>query len=125
MEELRSKIAEKEERENGWRVSEINFQGKIRKLEEELESQKCAAKVDRKILEERIQYTATQVSIYRENSKSRADCNPEGLFTVIRRVNFSELLLRPIRANPFDKDFNPPLGIEWLLRNDPSGLKLF
>ena len=68
MEELRSKIAEKEERENGWRVSEINFQGKIRKLEEELESQKCAAKVDRKILEERIQYTATQVSIkfYRE-----------------------------------------------------------
>ena len=60
-----------------------------------------------------------------KNSKSRADCNPEGLFTVIRRVNFSELLLRPIRANPFDKDFNPPLGIEWLLRNDPSGLKLF
>ena len=60
-----------------------------------------------------------------KTSKSRADCNPEGLFTVIRRVNFSELLLRPIRANPFDKDFNPPLGIEWLLRNDPSGLKLF
>ena len=61
MEELRAKISEKEERENEWRVAEINLQGKIRKLEEELESQKTAAKVDRKILEERIQYTATTV----------------------------------------------------------------
>lgn len=61
MEELRAKITEKEERENEWRVAEINLQGKIRKLEEELESQKTAAKVDRKILEERIQYTATTV----------------------------------------------------------------